>query len=93
MGILIGLEKVSHEWPGKKVLGDVSLGIYEGDRIGIVGTNGDGKSTLLSISSKTAAPDAGTVTWRNGVAVGFIGQSDALDDAATVKRAVLGDRP
>ena len=93
MGILIGLEKVSHEWPGKKVLGDVSLGIYEGDRIGIVGTNGDGKSTLLSIISKTVEPDAGTVTWRNGVSVGFIGQSDALDDASTVKRAVLGDRP
>ena len=93
MGILIGLEKVSHEWPGKKVLGDVSLGIYEGDRIGIVGTNGDGKSTLLSIISKTVEPDAGTVTWRNGVSVGFIGQSDSLDDASTVKRAVLGDRP
>ena len=93
MGILIGLEKVSHEWPGKKVLGDVSLGIYEGDRIGIVGTNGDGKSTLLSIISKTVEPDVGTVTWRNGVSVGFIGQSDALDDASTVKRAVLGDRP
>ena len=93
MGILIGLEKVGHEWPGRKVLANTSLGIYEGDRIGIVGTNGDGKSTLLSIIAKDVEPDTGTVTWRNNISVGFIGQSDHLDDAHTVKQAVLGGRP
>ena len=92
LGILIGLEKVGHEWPGKKVLADVSIGIQSGDRIGIVGTNGDGKSTLLSIIAKSFEPDNGTVTWRNNISVGFIGQSDNLDDADTVKHAVLGSR-
>ncbi|RVU98391.1 ABC transporter ATP-binding protein [Coriobacteriales bacterium OH1046] len=92
MGILIGLDKVSHEWPGKKVLADVSIGINEGDRIGIVGRNGDGKSTLLACIAKSFEPDSGTVTWRNTISVGFIGQSDALDDETTVGKAVLGDR-
>ena len=92
MGILIGLDKVGHEWPGKKVLDSATIGIQEGDRIGIVGTNGDGKSTLLSIIAKAVEPDTGTVTWRNNISVGFIGQSDKLSDDATVKEAVLGRR-
>lgn len=92
MGILIGLDKVGHEWPGKKVLADISIGIQEGDRIGIVGQNGDGKSTLLACIAKAFEPDSGSVIWRNNISVGFIGQSDTLDDGATVKQVVLGDR-
>ena len=49
MGILIGCEHVSHEWPGKRVLVDQTIGVNEGDRIGVVGRNGDGKTTLLEI--------------------------------------------
>ena len=92
MGILIGLEKVSHEWPGKKVLGDVSLGIYEGDRIGIVGKNGDGKSTLLRLFAGSQSPDEGRVSKRSGIAVGFLNQYDSLDDNATVRQAALDNR-
>ncbi len=93
MGILVGLEHVSHEWPGKRVLADQTIGINEGDRIGIVGRNGDGKSTLLQIVSHELEPDSGSVTWRGGIAVGYLGQSDSLDDDATVGEAVVGDTP
>jgi len=93
MGILIGLDRIGHEWPGKQVLSDVTLGIREGDRVGIVGANGGGKSTLLSIIARDVAADSGAVTWRNNISVGFIGQSDRLADDDMVKRAVLGDTP
>lgn len=66
MGILIGLEHVSHEWPGKQVLEDETIGINEGERIGVVGRNGDGKSTLLDVVARHIEPDAGTVTWQIG---------------------------
>lgn len=93
MGILIGLEKVSHEWPGKQVLEGQTIGVNEGDRIGIVGRNGDGKSTLLDLIARTIRPDAGSITYRNGISVGFLGQTDRLDDADTVIHAVVGDLP
>lgn len=93
MGILIGLEHVSHEWPGKRVLADQTLGINEGERIGIVGRNGDGKSTLLDIVAKRTEPDGGSVTWRGGIHVGYLGQTDSLDDGETVGHAVVGETP
>ena len=93
MGILIGCEKISHEWPGKKVFSDQTLGITEGDRIGIVGKNGYGKSTLLQLIAHELKPDAGKITWRGGVSVGYLSQKDALDDALTIHQAVVGEMP
>ncbi|WP_321972016.1 ABC-F family ATP-binding cassette domain-containing protein [Paratractidigestivibacter sp.] len=93
MGILIGMERVAHEWPNKRVLDDLTIGIMEGERIGIVGKNGDGKSTLLEIAAHVVVPDSGSVTWRNNIHVGYLGQSDSLDDAETVCHAVVGDTP
>lgn len=93
MGILIGLEHVGHEWPGKHVLSDQTLGINEGERIGIVGKNGDGKSTLLDIVAKRLEPDEGSVTWRGGIHVGYLGQTDQLCDDETVGHAVVGQTP
>ena len=93
MGILIGLERVGHEWPGKCVLDDQTIGINEGERIGIVGRNGDGKSTLLEIVGHVLEPDAGTVTWRRGITVGYLGQADELRDNDSVRRAIFGDVP
>ena len=93
MGILIGLEHVAHEWPNKKVLDDLTCGIHEGDRIGVVGKNGDGKSTLLQIVNRSVEPDAGQVTWRGGIHVGWLGQTDQLQDTQTVCQAVVGDTP
>lgn len=93
MGILIGCEHLGHEWPGKPVLDDVTIGVNEGDRIGIVGKNGDGKSTLLQLIAHTLKPDHGAVTWRGGITVGMLGQSDALDDGQSVGHEVVGDVP
>ena len=79
--------------PAKKVLDEVSLGIDEGDRIGIVGLNGEGKSTLLRVLSGDLAPDDGRVNMTRGTRIGILRQSDALDDDGTVADAVVGDRP
>lgn len=81
------------EWPGKQVLRDQTIGINEGERIGIVGRNGDGKSTLLELVAKRLEPDSGKVTYRNNIEVGMLAQDDALDDADTVEHAVVGDVP
>ena len=93
MAILLGCDSVHLEYPTKLILGDVTLGVSEGDRIGIVGRNGDGKSSLLKVLAGAQEPDSGRVTHRRDVTVGLLGQRDDLDDAATVHRAVVGDMP
>ena len=93
MAILLGCDSVGLEFPTKHIFDSVTLGVNEGDRIGIVGKNGDGKSTLLSVLSGAIEPDCGRVTHRRDVAVGVLGQRDALDDSDTVHRAVVGDAP
>ena len=93
MSILVSCDRLSHEWPGKRVLQNQTIGIYEGDRIGIVGRNGDGKSTLLSLIAKDFEPDSGNVTYRGGITVGVLGQSDELKDDDTLEHAVVGDLP
>ncbi len=93
MAILLGCDHISLDYPTKRVMRDVTLGVYEGDRIGIVGRNGDGKSTLLSLLAGSIEPDDGRVTHRRGVAVGLLGQRDALADDDTVHHAVVGDIP
>ena len=93
MAILLGCDSVHLEFPTKLIARDVTLGVNEGDRIGIVGKNGDGKSSLLGVLSGAIEPDAGRVTRRRDVTVGVLGQRDALDDSSTVHRAVVGDLP
>ena len=93
MAFLLGCEKVRVEFPTKTVFEGVSLGVNEGDRIGIVGRNGDGKSTLLALLSGGLEVDAGRVLRNGSVRVGVLGQTDALDDAATVGQALVGDVP
>lgn len=93
MAYLLGCENVHLEYPTKKVFDSVTLGIDEGDRVGIVGGNGDGKSTLLSLLAGTVLPDDGRVMRRGGTSVTFLRQADELDPAATVEHAVVGDSP
>ena len=93
VGVLISCEDVSLEYPTRRVLTGLSLGVAEGDRTGIVGKNGDGKSTLLNIVSGLLEPDTGRVTMRLGTRVGVLGQKDALSDDATVGECVVGDAP
>ncbi len=93
MAFLLGCEKVRVEFPTKTVFDNVSLGIDEGDRIGIVGRNGDGKSTLLSLLSGALEPDEGRVVRNGSVRVGLLGQTDGLHDDDTVHRSLVGDAP
>ncbi len=93
MSFLLGCEKATVEVPSKTVLSDISLGVNTGDRIGIVGRNGDGKSTLLRLLYGQIEPDDGRVITTRGTRIGFLGQRDSLDGAASVKSNVVGDTP
>ena len=93
MAFLLGCEKVRVDFPTKTVFEDLSLGVDEGARIGIVGRNGDGKSTLLRVLAGDVEVDDGRVIRTRGVSVGVLGQADDLRDEDTVERAVVGDRP
>lgn len=88
----IGLEHVSLSFATKNIFNDATIGVNEGDRIGIVGKNGDGKSTLLRLFAGSQTPDEGRVSKRSGIAVGFLNQYDSLDDNATVRQAALDNR-
>ena len=88
----IGLEHVSLAFATKTIFTDVTQGVFEGDRIGIVGKNGDGKSTLLHLFRGTQEPDSGRVTKRGGLTFGMLDQRDPLDDNATIREAALEGR-
>lgn len=92
MAHLLGAENLALEFPTKTIFDSVTLGIQEGDRVGIVGRNGDGKSSLLAMVAGQLPPDSGRVTLRGGVRVGVLGQSDTLDDDLTVSASVVSDR-
>lgn len=93
MAHLLGAEALHLEYPTKGVFDSVSLGVNEGDRIGIVGRNGDGKSSLLGMLAGRVRPDGGRVTVRGGVRIGVLDQADTLDPTDTVGHAVVGDVP
>ncbi|PXY85850.1 ATP-binding cassette domain-containing protein [Bifidobacterium asteroides] len=88
----LGLEHVALSFATKTIFTDVTQGIFEGDRIGIVGRNGDGKSTLLHLLKGTQEPDQGRVTMRNGLTFGMLDQRDPLHDEDTVRKAALENR-
>lgn len=93
MAHLLGGETLHLEYPTGVVFDSVTVGVSEGDRIGIVGRNGDGKSTLLGMLTGRITPHAGRVTRRSGLRVGSLDQTDTLDPDHTVGWALVGDRP
>ncbi|KAB1657978.1 ABC-F family ATP-binding cassette domain-containing protein [Pseudoclavibacter chungangensis] len=92
MAHLLGAEQLRLEYPTRVVFDDITVGIAEGDRIGVVGRNGDGKSTLLKLLAGRLEPDAGQVTSRRGVRIGMLDQGDTIDPELTVGAAIVGDR-
>ena len=86
---LVNLSRVRKAYSSAVLLDEVSLGIDDADRIGVVGANGAGKTTLLEIIAKEQAPDAGRVTYATGVRAGFLGQHGRLPPG-TVRAVVLG---
>ncbi|WP_265443794.1 ABC-F family ATP-binding cassette domain-containing protein [Flexivirga meconopsidis] len=89
---LLAAESISLALGTNQVLDDVSLGIGTGDRIGIVGRNGGGKSTLMRVLAGSQEVDSGRVTRVGGLTIGLLSQDDRLDPTSTVHQAVLGDR-
>ena len=90
---LLNLESVSKAFDIRPLLDGVSLGVSQGERIGIVGRNGDGKSTLLKIMAGELEPDSGRISKANSVRVGMLGQADHAAADATVREVVLGNTP
>ena len=92
MGHLLGANNLRVEYPTRVVLDGITIGINDGDRIGVVGRNGEGKSTLIRALAGRLTPDSGDVISRNGLMVGMLDQSDQIPDDVTVEHAVVGDR-
>ena len=91
MAHLLGAEALHLEYPTRVIFDRVTIGLDEGDRIGIVGRNGDGKSTLLRLLAGRIEPDGGRVTRRGGVTLAMLDQSDELEGDRTVHETVIGD--
>ncbi|MEY8016510.1 ABC-F family ATP-binding cassette domain-containing protein [Mycobacterium servetii] len=92
MAHLLGAEAVHLEYPTQVVFESVTLGVNDGARIGIVGRNGDGKSSLLALLTGELQPDSGRVTRRSGLRVGAVSQADTLDPDRTVGWTLVGDQ-
>jgi ATP-binding cassette subfamily F protein uup len=89
---IINIEGVSKAFDIRPLLVEVSLGISEGERIGIVGRNGGGKSTLLKILAEQEPPDEGRVTRANWARLGMLNQVDNAEPGATVRDVVIGSK-
>ncbi len=92
MANLLNLERVSKAYGVRPLLTDVSLGVGAGQRIGIVGRNGDGKTTLLRVMTGEDEPDTGRVSQQRGLLIGYLHQSDDFADDHTVRDVVLEGR-
>ena len=88
---LLNLESVSKSFDIRALLDGVSLGVNAGDRIGIVGRNGGGKSTLIKVMVGIEAPDSGRVSKAGSVNIGILSQTDDLKENSLVRNVVLGD--
>ena len=93
MAHLLGAEALQLEFPTQVVFDSVSLGVNDGDRIGVVGRNGEGKSSLLGMLTGSLHPDRGRVTRRTGLRVAALAQAETLHPEATVTAALVGERP
>ncbi|WP_327367896.1 ABC-F family ATP-binding cassette domain-containing protein [Streptomyces sp. NBC_01217] len=88
---LVNVEQVSKVYGTRALLDGVSLGVSEGDRIGVVGRNGDGKTTLIRMLARLEDADSGRVTHSGGLRLGVLTQHDSLDPQATIRHEVIGD--
>ncbi|MDT5346837.1 MAG: transport system ATP-binding/permease protein [Mycobacterium sp.] len=93
MAHLLGAEGVHLEYPTQVVFESITLGVNDGARIGIVGRNGDGKSSLLRLLTGQLKPHSGRVTQRSGLRASALSQADTLDPDGTVGWTLVGDQP
>ncbi|GAB3755606.1 ABC-F family ATP-binding cassette domain-containing protein [Microlunatus parietis] len=90
MANLVNAERISIAFGTRTLLDEVSLGLDRGDVIGVVGRNGDGKSTLLRILTGALEPDSGRVTRSGGASVGYLHQTDDFAPDETVRTVIVG---
>ena len=90
---ILNVENVSKSYMSKPVLSGVSVGINDTDKIGVVGTNGTGKSTLLSIIAGVTTPDSGQVVAANGLRISYLPQNPEFDKNKTLLENMLLDMP
>ena len=93
MAHLLGAEKVSLSFATTRVFENLTIGVQDGDRIGIVGRNGDGKSTLIKLFARIQEPDSGQITKRGDVRVGLLDQFDQFAPTEIISAVVVGDTP
>ncbi|MFZ1996257.1 MAG: ATP-binding cassette domain-containing protein, partial [Solirubrobacteraceae bacterium] len=90
---LVNLHKVAKGYGSRAVLHDVTLGVTEGERVGIVGENGAGKSTLMRLLAGAESPDQGTATHTTGLNAVLVSQRVDLAPESTVRAELVGGRP
>ncbi|HEY7035694.1 MAG TPA: ABC-F family ATP-binding cassette domain-containing protein [Thermomicrobiales bacterium] len=88
MTLLIQAASIRHAHGGNQIFEDVSFEVREGDRVALIGANGAGKSTLFKIMAKVIEPDGGVVTYRRGLAVGYLSQEPTLAPTVSMREAV-----
>lgn len=83
------IENLTKSYGDRLLFGDVTFGINQGDKIGLIAKNGTGKTTLLRIIAGLESPDSGTVTFRSDLRVGYLDQTPAFDPEMTVLDACM----
>jgi ATP-binding cassette subfamily F protein uup len=89
---LVNLKDLYKGYGSRSVLRDITLGVAAGERIGVVGANGDGKSTLLRLIAGVETPDEGAITRAGDLHIDLLGQRDELDDSRTIREELVGGR-
>ena len=90
MDILLSCRELAKSYGLRVLFKGITLGLFDGERTGLIGPNGAGKSTLLRILSGLETPDAGELTFRRGLVLGYVAQEDALDAEQTVEQSLAG---
>ena len=85
---LLTVEKVTHGFGARQILEDASFRLLKGEHIGLIGANGEGKSTFLNIITGKLLPDAGKITWSRHVTVGYLDQHTVLKKGMTIREVL-----
>ena len=89
MSALLQVENLSKSYGYDPLFTDISFGLDEGDKVGLIAKNGTGKSTLLNLLAGVESPDAGTMIYRNNLRIGYLPQSPEFESAKTVLEVCL----
>lgn len=85
---LLTVEKVTHGFGARQILEDASFRLLKGEHIGLIGANGEGKSTFLNIITGKIMPDEGKITWSRHVTVGYLDQHSVLKKGTTIREVL-----